>query len=187
MTKTRRRSIKGGASSDSETRHSSTKSATESTKMRRKMPRTRANRGKMIKEMQQLILPGGGVYEGTYMNGKPHGSGTIKWPDNELYSGEWKDGKPHGRGTRWRDGIIYEGAWKDGKSHGHGTMRWPRRDGRVFEGEWADGNMQYGTMTWPNGKTFVGEFVDNKPAQTTRPSFGDYAMSSESAHTDRSN
>ena len=185
MAKTRRKSNKGGASSDSESRHSSTKPATESTNLRRKRSRTKANRGRMIKEMQQLILPGGGVYEGTYMNGKPHGIGTIKWPDNELYSGEWKDGKPHGRGTRWRDGIIYEGAYMNGKSHGHGKMRWP--DGIIYEGEWKDGNMHYGTMTWPDGATFVGTFVDNMPAKPTRPSFGDYAMHMHSERTDRSN
>jgi hypothetical protein len=60
-------------------------------------------------------------------------------------------------------------------------MRW--LDGTIYEGEWKDGNMHYGTMTRPNGKPFVGTFVDNVPAQTTRPSFGDYATYSESDHS----
>ena len=32
------------------------------------------------------------------------------------YAGGWVDGRPHGRGTmEWDNGVSYEGEWLDGK------------------------------------------------------------------------
>jgi len=38
-------------------------------------------------------------YKGDIENGKPHGLGTIRFPDGAKYSGEWKNGKADGQGT----------------------------------------------------------------------------------------
>ena len=43
-------------------------------------------------------------YKGDVVIGKPHGVGTVVYPDGNKYVGEWKDGK------RW-NGITYD---KDG-------------------------------------------------------------------------
>ena len=38
-------------------------------------------------------------YKGDIVIGKPHGVGTIVYPDGIKYEGKWKDGKEHGQGT----------------------------------------------------------------------------------------
>ena len=48
---------------------------------------------------------GGGVYEGTFRNGRQHGQGVYRTPDGYEYSGEWADGVIAGEGTaRFADG-----------------------------------------------------------------------------------
>ena len=128
-----------------------------------------ATRGRMksrkiaLVRMRRLALPNGKVYEGEYMDGKPHGRGIMKWRDGRAYEGEFKDGKLHGRGTlKLSDGRVYEGEFKNGKLHGRGIMKW--RDGREYEGEWKEGKMHgHGKLVTDNGlKTFEGTFVDNR-------------------------
>ena len=40
----------------------------------------------------------GGVYEGTFLNGKQHGTGTYTLPSGYTYSGEWANGEIVGQG-----------------------------------------------------------------------------------------
>ena len=41
----------------------------------------------------------GSVYEGTFLNGRQHGTGTYKLPSGFEYSGDWVEGEITGRGT----------------------------------------------------------------------------------------
>jgi len=41
----------------------------------------------------------GGVYEGTFAEGKQHGTGTYRLPNGYEYSGEWVDGEIRGQGV----------------------------------------------------------------------------------------
>ncbi|HHI69613.1 MAG TPA: 2-isopropylmalate synthase, partial [Rhodobacteraceae bacterium] len=41
----------------------------------------------------------GGIYEGTFKDGKQHGTGTYRLPNGYEYSGEWVDGEIKGQGT----------------------------------------------------------------------------------------
>ena len=41
----------------------------------------------------------GGVYEGTFQNGKQHGIGTYRLPNGYEYTGAWVDGEIRGQGT----------------------------------------------------------------------------------------
>tara|TARA_B100000780_G_C21053985_1_gene423345 strand:- start:40 stop:1167 length:1128 start_codon:yes stop_codon:yes gene_type:complete len=52
---------------------------------------------------------------------------TIIFPDEIKYVGEVKNGKPHGKGTlTWPDeGGKYVGQWKNGKFHGEGILTFP--------------------------------------------------------------
>ena len=57
---------------------------------------------------------------------------TIKYnrADGSKYEGSYKEGKKHGTGTyTWIDGSKYEGLWRDNKISGTGTYTW--LDGRV--------------------------------------------------------
>jgi hypothetical protein len=97
-------------------------------------------------------LEDGSVYEGEFFNGKPHGRGTITYPDGSFKKGEWRGDKFNGvlfpapnrlipatgKGKlKSKDGAVYEGDIVNGKPHGKGKMTYP--DGKVEEGEWEDG------------------------------------------------
>ena len=55
------------------------------------------------------------VFEGGYLNGKPHGFGTHIWPHGSRYEGEYRNGRPHGSGAyATESGDRYEGNWTNG-------------------------------------------------------------------------
>ena len=94
-----------------------------------------------ITENSKKILnyPDGGIYEGEFKDGVPHGIGTLKFPDGGSYTGQFKDGKINGQGTfMFKDGGNYFGEHKNGRPHGHGTL------------------------TFSNGEKSVGKFENGK-------------------------
>jgi len=64
------------------------------------------------------------------------GKGVYKYGGNfagKIYTGEMKDGKPHGTGTmKFTKNISYKGEFKNGLMDGQGVMT--HKDGNVFEG-----------------------------------------------------
>jgi len=67
-----------------------------------------------------MNLAGDGNYRGELLSEKPHGKGTVTWPDGSRYSGEWKNGLYHGEGVFvWSNGDKYEGHWKDDRMPRH--------------------------------------------------------------------
>ena len=49
----------------------------------------------------------GGVYEGTFKEGRQHGTGTYRLPNGYEYSGEWVDGGILGQGVaRFPNGSV---------------------------------------------------------------------------------
>ena len=55
-------------------------------------------------------------YIGDVMIGKPHGIGTVVYPDGNKYVGEWMNGLFHGQGTyTYANGDKYVGNFKDSK------------------------------------------------------------------------
>jgi hypothetical protein len=84
-------------------------------------------------------------YKGDIENGKPHGLGTIRFPDGAKYSGEWKNGKADGQGTFIsHNGEQYVGEWIKNRKHGQGKST--LSDGLTFEGEWNLGKPWTGTQ-----------------------------------------
>eukprot|EP00933_Yihiella_yeosuensis_P026492 TRINITY_DN20578_c0_g2_i1.p1 TRINITY_DN20578_c0_g2~~TRINITY_DN20578_c0_g2_i1.p1 ORF type:complete len:397 (-),score=70.01 TRINITY_DN20578_c0_g2_i1:220-1410(-) len=69
----------------------------------------------------------GSVYEGCFLNGRPHGHGRLKWPDGSSYDGSWYDGELHGQGTFV---CGYDGI------ESHGIFR--RNCLRQHDGTWLD-------------------------------------------------
>jgi hypothetical protein len=90
-----------------------------------------------------IIFPDETKYVGEVKNGKPHGKGTLTYPDDGgEYIGQWKDGVQHGKGTyTYRDGSKYVGMLKDGKQHGKGTLTYPDNGGEYI-GQWKNGKYQ---------------------------------------------
>jgi hypothetical protein len=65
--------------------------------------------------MGDLAVHDGGVYEGTFVEGREHGRGKLIYPDGSIYEGTFVDGRPGGYAVRLRfddlhDSGIY--AWE---------------------------------------------------------------------------
>uniref|UniRef100_A0A8D2Q640 ALS2 C-terminal like n=1 Tax=Varanus komodoensis TaxID=61221 RepID=A0A8D2Q640_VARKO len=91
------------------------------------------------------------AYEGEWRLGKPHGKGTLMWPDGRNYVGDFEEGLEHGFGIclvpcasedrydcykcHWREGrrsgygiceygneVVYKGYFKEDLRHGFGIL-----------------------------------------------------------------
>uniref|UniRef100_A0A8C3S6T5 ALS2 C-terminal like n=1 Tax=Chelydra serpentina TaxID=8475 RepID=A0A8C3S6T5_CHESE len=85
---------------------------------------------------------------------------------NAAYEGEWCWGKPHGKGTlKWPDGRNHVGDFKEGLEHGFGICLIPlvsedRYD--CYKCHWCDGKMRgYGICEYGNEMVYKGYFNDN--------------------------
>ena len=69
-------------------------------------------------------------YNGDVVIGKPHGVGTVVYPDGNKYVGEWMNGLFHGQGiyTIASDGYNYVGEYRIGYLW-NGTMN--EKDGTI--------------------------------------------------------
>ena len=76
-------------------------------------------------------------YIGDVMIGKPHGIGTVVYPDGNKYVGKWMNGLFHGQGiyTTASDGYSYVGEFRIG-SLWNGTMKG------------KDGTIDYKVVNW---------------------------------------
>ena len=76
-------------------------------------------------------------YIGDVMIGKPHGIGTVVYPDGNKYVGEWMNGLFHGQGiyTTASDGYSYVGEYRIGSL----------RNG-IMKGK--DGTIDYRVLNW---------------------------------------
>ncbi|XP_030830819.1 alsin isoform X3 [Strongylocentrotus purpuratus] len=98
------------------------------------------------------------VYEGTWLNGKCNGKGTLRWPDGKKYTGNFVQGVQHGHGVFTVPGPdpskqeVFEGQWLEGKMHGVGILRY--QNGDVYEGEFQDG-VKHGHGTLQIGNAAV--------------------------------
>ncbi len=70
----------------------------------------------------------GGVYEGTFVDGRQHGEGTYRLPNGYEYTGQWVEGRIEGEGrATYPDGSVYEGAFVAGRPQGKGRITYRRR------------------------------------------------------------
>ena len=87
-----------------------------------------------------LLWLAGGNYEGDFVNGKMHGTGTRTYPDGRTYVGDHVNGAAEGTGTyTWTNGDKYVGAFVGGLHHGTGTKT--LADGTQITGTWANGSL----------------------------------------------
>ena len=58
---------------------------------------------------------GYGTYSGKFVNGKPHGEGTIERIDGVRYTGGWLDGNESGEGLLYEKGRVYKTVYYQGR------------------------------------------------------------------------
>lgn len=102
----------------------------------------------------------GDIYEGTFENGKRHGTGKYTWPSGNAYEGDWVMGARTGTGTYiWVSGDRYVGDFVEGDRTGKGKYIWS--DGSYYEGDFIDGvRTGQGIMHYASGSVYSGSFLD---------------------------
>ncbi|MEQ8859431.1 MAG: hypothetical protein RIC56_12360 [Pseudomonadales bacterium] len=90
------------------------------------------------------------------------GRARLEWPDGRVYDGDWVDGRPHGLGVEQTpDGSRYRGAWRNGHRDGHGILE--LADGQRYEGAFVAGQREgQGTLTGPDGE-YRGQWAADVP------------------------
>ncbi|XP_072541786.1 alsin isoform X2 [Salminus brasiliensis] len=113
------------------------------------------------------------AYSGRWVSGKPHGKGTLKWPDGRVYCGTFKNGLEDGFGDYMMPNKTfnkydrYKGHWKEGKMNGFGTYWYAT--GEVYEGSFQDnqrhghGMLSSGRLASPSSSSvFIGHWLHDK-------------------------
>nr|XP_046260313.1 alsin-like isoform X3 [Scatophagus argus] len=111
-------------------------------------------------------------YTGSWLAGRVHGRGTMKWPDGRTYSGNFKSGLEDGYGECvipnkvLNKADIYQGHWRDGKIHGFGKYKYA--SGEVYEGCFSEGQrhgygmLSSGKLAKKSSSVFIGHWVNDK-------------------------
>ncbi|XP_077393601.1 alsin-like isoform X4 [Festucalex cinctus] len=111
-------------------------------------------------------------YTGSWLAGRVHGRGTMRWQDGRTYTGNFKNGLEDGYGECMiPDKLLnkagcYQGHWRDGKIHGFGIYRYAT--GEVYEGCFNDGQrhgygmLRSGKMDKTSSGVFIGQWVCDK-------------------------
>jgi len=101
----------------------------------------------------------GDQYEGQLnKEGKPNGTGKMRFKDGTYYAGEWLGGIKHGKGIEvGTDKVVYQGEFKNGNKEGYANIDYgngSHYSGYLKEGEFVN----YGIYIWANGKRYEGEW-----------------------------
>ena len=110
-----------------------------------------------------VVYKSGNVYHGTYDGfTRPHGYGTMDFPNGDKYEGEWHKGKYHGKGVyTYASGGRCEGTWENGKMVGPGIIYFPNGD--MIEAEFTDGANQTGRGKFTYASVYEGDLVNGLP------------------------
>lgn len=85
-------------------------------------------------------------YEGSWLNGNPHGVGKLSYSNAEIFEGNFAFGNPQGYGRyRFRNGDVDEGNIVNGLFHGPGAIL---RSGKRTEGLWENGTFYLGEKSF---------------------------------------
>ena len=101
------------------------------------------------------------VYEGNWVNSKPHGKGKSTflegYNEGSVYEGDYIEGKKNtGKLIVKKGGFVYEGSFTDDRYHGKGKMTFS--NGNVYEGDFKNGTGRgKGKMTYANGDVYEGD------------------------------
>jgi len=89
--------------------------------------------------MRGTLKIGGNTYVGEYKDGKPHGTGAMRFADDDglgrkIYKGEWINGLCHGEGVMVYALGKYEGTFNMGLRQGPGIYY--DYNGSRYDGNW---------------------------------------------------
>jgi hypothetical protein len=102
-----------------------------------------------------IIIDRPGDYEGDMnADNQPNGRGVMRYDNGHVYQGEWVNGKPHGHGTMTYSKGTYRGNWQDGMRDGVGTF--VQGDGNVTKGHWTQNTIDNGQILYMNGDVYNG-------------------------------
>ncbi|XP_012494414.1 PREDICTED: ALS2 C-terminal-like protein isoform X2 [Propithecus coquereli] len=83
------------------------------------------------------------TYEGEWCRGRPHGKGTLKWPDGQNHVGDFRQGLEHGFGIRLMPQAsedrfdCYKCHWREGTMSGYGICEYGTEE--VYKGYFQEG------------------------------------------------
>jgi len=100
-------------------------------------------------------------YNGSFVNGKFHGIGSVRYANGMKYQGSWFEGKMKGDGSlTTTTGDTFIGEMDNNKFNGEGTLT--KATGDIFTGFWIDSVLNgQGSQTTKGGLLYVGGFSDN--------------------------
>ncbi|CAD7956022.1 unnamed protein product [Amoebophrya sp. A120] len=133
-----------------------------------------SDHGIAVKHKVALPLPDKPVYEGEWLDGKPHGQGVLLEKDGiTRYAGQFFEGKKHGEGKQvWAYGNEYTGQWRFGKTNGQGKETYP--DGSRYNGEYEDDRRHGdGDYRWAEGQFYSGQWRFGKTHGEGRKQYQD--------------
>ena len=110
-------------------------------------------------------------YEGGFTQGRFSGSGLLVKINVGRYHGEFRDGEPSGYGVQIEiDGTRYEGDFSHGVRHGRGAL--VMIDGGRYEGDFREGRIDgTGVYVAPSGAKYAGAWKDGCYRQGGRSAF----------------
>ena len=121
-------------------------------------------------EQATIELADGYLFVGQIKIGKPNGNGTLYFnkgkKDEKIISGQWKDNKGLTYGTIKTPEYHYTGKIEniskssiDYQAKGEGIKKYTK-SGAIVRGEFIGKDANgFGTMTWPSGDKYEGEFM----------------------------
>ena len=104
------------------------------------------------------------IYEGSFKNGEPDGTGTMDYGGGEKYMGDFIAGKENGDGLMYRKDGTYEAVkYKDGK-----LLKKEKIvivGGNIIVEGCLSGNCidNYSTLIFPSGNKYIGNFKNYQP------------------------
>jgi hypothetical protein len=99
------------------------------------------------------------IAQGSFKDGKLHGSAIFYGEGGRIYEGQWQDGKRSGQGTLTVHGVkVYEGQWANDKLNGYGSLHTVNS---TYQGEWKDNKREGQGVLAMRGQRYEGEFSDD--------------------------
>lgn len=112
----------------------------------------------------EFLKGGKAIWKGdaNFVAGKREGRSKMVSADGWTFDGEYRDGQLDGQVIEITSGgDRYEGEYRNGRREGHGVYQ--LKDGLKYEGDFKDGQILRGTITFPDGATYVGGLRNNRP------------------------
>jgi hypothetical protein len=94
--------------------------------------------------------------------------------NGDTFDGDFKNGYIEGFGVFQKGSCIYKGEWKNNLAHGLGECK--HVDGSVYKGSWDKGKKVFGTLYFPNGDVYEGNFLNQDIHGRGIMKYNDYSV-----------